>query len=299
MAPARKGEAAITHCRRRRNPYIDPMRYYAGFCILLILAAAGCGPKTIQEKITRAQQWVADGKFEKAAGELPELMRQMPTDSVVLMLGCRIYMGLNRPDSVVAYAKKFTALYERRIDGYRILYQAAGAIDDYKTQLFAVTQIGFLENDRPRYYPEIARLNFEMGSYGLGMAVCEEILKADPGNTQARFMLANGLASVGQLDSAIAIMSDLDRKNPGQIEILSNLGSFYATKQDYASALGYFQKATTLFPDYMPGWFGLGHVRLSLGDTVGAREAYRQVYQRDTTFLGVDSILRSLAPSRF
>jgi tetratricopeptide (TPR) repeat protein len=268
------------------------------FCFLLFLVTAGCGPKTIQERIVKARQWVEAGKFDKAAGELPELMRQMPTDSAVLMLGCRVYIGLNRPDSVVAYAKKLTALYEKRMDGYQILYQAAGAIDDYKTQLFAITQIGYLENDRPKYYPEIARLNFEMGSFGLGISVCEEMLKTDPENTQARFLLANGLASIGQLDSAIAIMTDLDLKNPGQIEILSNLGSFHVTKQDYPSALGYFQKATELFPDYIPGWFGLGHVRLSLGDTVGAREAYRQVYQHDTTFLGIDSILRSLEPLR-
>lgn len=275
------------------------MRYATAICLLALLVAAGCGPKTTQERIVRAQRWTDAGRFEKAAEELPELMKLVPTDSAVLLLGCRINMGLNRPDSVAAYARKLTALYSDRIDGYRILYQAAGAIDDYKTQLYAVTEIGYLEHDRAKYYPEIARLNFEMGSFGLGISVCEEMLKNDPTNTQARFMLANGQAAIGNLDSAIAIMADLERKNPNQIEILSNLGSFYVTKRNYQSALTYFLKATTLFPDYVPGWFGLGHVRLNLGDTVGAREAYRQVYQRDTTFLGIDSLLRSLEPSRY
>ncbi len=65
-------------------------------------------------------------------------------------------------------------------------------------------------------------------------------------------------------------------------------------RKNFAEAKGYFDKLTILYPDYIPGWFGLGHIRLSLGDTTGAREAYRQVYQRDTTFLGIDSILRSL-----
>ncbi len=72
-----------------------------------------------------------------------------------------------------------------------------------------------------------------MGSYGLGISVCEEILKKDPGNSEMRFLMANGLASIGQLDSAITIMKDLDSKNPNQIEILSNLGSFYATKKEF------------------------------------------------------------------
>ncbi len=275
------------------------MRYCALPLILIILFAAACGPRTPQEKLAQVQRLTDAGRFEKAVEDLPELMKQFPTDSTVLLLGCRIYLGLNQHDSVVAYAKKLTALYPHRLDGYQILYQSAGKIQDFKAQLWAISQMGYIENDRPKYYPEIARLNFEMGNYGLGIEVCREILKSQPANSQALFMLANGLASVGQLDSAITIMKDLNLKNPDQIEILSNLGSFYATKQEFAPALEYFQRLTALFPDYIPGWFGLGHIRLSLGDTTGAREAYRQVYQRDTTFLGIDSILRSLNELRY
>jgi len=89
--------------------------------------------------------------------------------------------------------------------------------------------------NRRKYLFEIARLNFEREYYGLSIATCNDILAYDPGNPQVLFLMAGGLAATAQMDSAISILEDLKRKNADQVEILSNLGSFYANKGDYKS----------------------------------------------------------------
>lgn len=262
--------------------------------IAVLLGLTGCGEKTPQARLEATRRLVDNSRFEKAVAELPALMQVLPTDSAVLLLGARIYTGLKLPDSVLAYTKKLTALFPQHAEGYRLMYDAGGALKNYDAQIWAISQLGYVEGNRRKYFLEIARLNFERGQYGLSIATCNDILTYDPGNPQVLFLMAGGLAAAGQMDSAIVVMEELRRKNPDQVEILSNLGSFYANKRDFGKARDCFLELTTKVPDYLPGWFGLGHCRLGLGDTLGARDAYRQVYSRDTSFLGVDSILREL-----
>lgn len=250
-----------------------------------------------EARIAKLRKLVEQEKYEAAIEEVNKLIPSRPTDSAVLFLGAKAYLAAGQADTAVSYAKKLTALYPEHMEGYRLLRTAADKIRDFDAEIWAVSQLAYKEGNRPKYYPELAELNFRRGQYGLSMATCREILKNDPENPQALFLLANNMSSVGLIDSAILIMEDLDRKNPEQVEIISNLASFMATKRDYAQAVVHFQRLTSLFPDYVPGWFGLGHMRLSLGDTTGAVTAYRQVYSRDSSFLGIDSILQTLERS--
>lgn len=234
---------------------------------------------------------VKEKKFDRAQKELRILMEQSPTDLVVLSLGGQIYLGLNELDSALSYAKKLTALYPGFREGFIFLHKIASLKEDYDTQLWAVMQLSYMSGDRRDYYFEIADLNFKRGDYGLSKGTCYDILAYDPQNPQVLFLLANNLAAIGQLDSAIMVLEELNQKNPNKVEILSNLASFAAAKRDYDVAEKYFEKLVQTYPDYLPGWFGLGNVRLSQGDSGGACTAYREVYYRDSTFLGVDTIL--------
>ncbi|MCP4566001.1 MAG: tetratricopeptide repeat protein [FCB group bacterium] len=264
-----------------------------------IACLSGCAEDTPEERIEAMRELVADEKYEKALKELWQVIDQRPTDSTVLYLGGRVFFGLTWFDSAVSYSKKLCALYPQNVAAYRLLYESAGFIEDYKTQLWAISQLGYIEGNRSRYYYNIAELNFQLQDYGLAISTCDAILKTDPDNKSALFLKANSLASAGKIDSGITILEILDRKYPGRVEILSNMASFYATKRDYPNSEFHFQQITEMFPDYVPGWYGLGNVRLKLADTLGARNAYGEVYARDSAFLGVDSILDAIAPKRF
>jgi tetratricopeptide (TPR) repeat protein len=270
--------------------------FAAVFAAALIIS---CGGKaSLESRLAKAQKLADREKYEDALEELRPMIPQNPTNPDLLMLAGKVFLSLGQYDSAHFYSRQFTALYPTDLEGYRLLYQASGPIKNYDDQIWAVSQLGYLENNRRKYHLEIAELNFLRGEYSMAIRTCNQIFEYDPGNTQAMFIMANSLATIGQLDSAIAIMETLDRKDPDQVEIISNLAAFLVSKKDYDRAAIQFQRLTSMYPDYMPGWYGLGNVLLHNGDTAGAREAYGEVYSRDSTFLGVDSILREITPLR-
>jgi len=267
--------------------------YLAIWVLAVILCACG-GDKSPRARLEKTRNLASQEKFEKALSELRPLITGQPTDSAVLILAAKVYFGLEKYDSAHYFAKQYAMLYPTRLDGYHMLYMTGEKVKNYDDQIWAVSQLGYLENDRRKYHVEIAQLNFLRGEYGMAMKTCEMVFEYDPNNIAALFVMANSLATIGQLDSAIGIMERLDKQNPNQVEILSNLASFFVSKRDYQQAIAHFQRLTTLFPDYLPGWYGLGNVLLQAGDTAAAKDAYGQVYRRDSTFLGVDSIYRHL-----
>jgi tetratricopeptide (TPR) repeat protein len=265
--------------------------------ISILLPLAACDTNmTAEARMKKLRKLLEDQEFEKARKELPPLWAEIPTDSAFLFLAGQTYLGLNMIDSAHACAKQFTALYPTRLDGYGFLYYTGELLEDYDAQIWAVSQMGYLENNRRKYHQDIARLNFLRGEYGMAMKTCHMILEYDPGNPNALFILSNSLATIGKTDSAILIMEELNEKTPDKVEVLSNLASFLADKREYKQAAVHFKRLTSIYPDYIPGWYGLGNVRLGANDTSGAIDAYREVYNRDPNFLDVDSILRELSP---
>lgn len=262
-----------------------------------VLTFISCGGDLTPEKrIEKMRDLVAAKKFDQAADQLTVLMRERPTDSQVLFLGGMAYLGLEKYDSAASYAKKYTALYPKDMDGYRLLYEASGKSGDYMAQLRTVSEMSYLDSDRRKYFPEIARLNYEVGQYGMALATGRDILKNDPGNKQVMLIMANSYAAIGNLDSAVLILEEINHMVPDQVEVLTNLASFQARKSNYPEAERLFRRITELFPDYVAGWYGLGNVLLTKNDTAAAITAYRQARSRDSTYLGIDSILRSLHP---
>ena len=266
---------------------------------VLAVMLCACGDSSPRARLEKTRRLASQEKFENALNELKPLITSQPTDSAVLILAAQVYYGLEKYDSAHAFAKQYAVLYPTRLDGYRMLYTTGEKTKNYDDQIWAVSQLGYLENDRPKYYVPIAQLNFLRGEYGMAMKTCEMVFEHDPNNIEALFIMANSLATIGLVDSAIGIMQRLDKQHPDKVEILSNLASFFVSKRDYQQAIVHFRRLTNLFPDYLPGWYGLGNVFLQAGDTAAAKDAYQQVYQRDPTFLGVDSIYRQLNKGGF
>jgi tetratricopeptide (TPR) repeat protein len=271
------------------------MRLFLVIWGLATLISCGTG-LTPEKRIEKMHDLVVAKKFDQAIEQLNVLMVDRPTDSQVLFLGGMAYLGMEKYDSAASYAKRFTSLYPKDMDGYRLLYESSEKIGNFQAQLWAVSQMSYMDTDRRKYFPEIARLNFQLGNYGMALATCRDILKNDPGNREVMFTMANSFAAVGNLDSAIVLLEQINKLTPDQVEILTNLALFRAHKGDYTESETMFRRVTQLFPDYVPGWFGLGNVLLIRKDTADAVAAYRQARNRDSTYLGVDSVLRSLNP---
>ncbi len=261
-------------------------------CATMILSCTSYN--TPEEKITRIQELISNEKFDDGLEMLRELLVMKPSDPTVLMLGSRIYLGLEQIDSAFAYATKLIALYPKDLKSLRFYYSLCELNEDWEAQVIAISRIGDMEGSRVPYYEKIAELNYRRGYYGMAMQVLHEMLKTNPDSAQALFLMANSMASVGKVDSAILYMEKLELAWPERIEVLSNMAAFHATKRNYEQAEYYFSKTTALYPDYVPGWYGLGNIQMFRGDTAQGKKAYWQAYVRDPYFLGVDSIVREL-----
>jgi tetratricopeptide (TPR) repeat protein len=260
----------------------------------------GCGSDlSPEEQIVKLKELVEDEDFEEAEELLRDLHVKRPTDSTVMRLAGIVFIGLNQPDSAYSYARKFSVLYPKDANGYRFLYEVSGLKEDYDMQIWALSQLSYVEGDKDKYYAQIVELNFMRGEFGKAISGAEWVLAKDPENSGMLFILANSLATIGNVDSAVAILTRLDEKNPNRVEIIANLASYLASKKDYDQAEVHFKKLIELYPDYLPGWYGLGNVLAKKGDTTGAIRAYQQVYMSDPSFLSVDSVLHELDPVRY
>ena len=266
--------------------------------LLILGLVVACGEElTDNQKLDRFRSLVQDGKYESAEKELRKLMIDFPTDSIVLYWGARMFYETENYDSAVSYSKKLTSLFYKHFEGYQLLRDAAEKSGDLENQLWAVSQLGYFVRDRRRYYNEIAELNFKQGNYGLTISTCNTILEYDPDNLRIMFLLASSLAAGGSMDTAIKVMERIDRLYPNQPEIQSNLGLYLIAVGRLDDAENTFLELIRAKPDFVPGWFGLGNLYLEKGDTTEALEAYRKVYEIDSTFLGVDSVLRQIDPT--
>ena len=61
----------------------------------------------------------------------------------------------------------------------------------------------------------------------------------------------------GKLDSAIANLLELNRRQPNSVQILNLLGAAYVRTKDYESALSTFEKARALDPSFFPPQFNI------------------------------------------
>jgi len=266
------------------------------FSFVLLFICVGCGEKlTPEERVVRLRRLVDEEKFDEARRHVGILLRERPTDRVVLYLSGKVYYAQKVLDSALTVAKQYTDLFPDDIEGFKFQYQVAEELNDYESQIWAVSQLRYLENNNRKYLPRIAELNLLMNKPGMAEEVCKDILEYDPGNTQVMFTLAAALAGMDKLDSAIIVMEELNRRHPNKMEILFNLGNYLASTERYEEARKVFIQTTSLWPEQNGGWYGLGNVLIQMGDTSGARQAYQRVYESDSTFLGVDSILQNLS----
>ncbi|MEE9442239.1 MAG: tetratricopeptide repeat protein [candidate division Zixibacteria bacterium] len=248
-----------------------------------------------EQRVVRMRHLMDEGNYEEALEHFVILKKDMPTDKATLFMGARLYEKLNLIDSALSYAIKFSALYPTDFEGQKFLYEISERAEDFEMQLKAASRLGALENNRKKYLPKIAELNIKTGMPGMAVSIYRDLLVDDPSNNQIRFAFAYSLAATGQFDSAVVVIEELLAQNPGELELMNNLAFFLTQAERYEEAETQYILITKTFPDYLAGWHGLGTVLKQLGDTAKSIEAYQRVYNSDSTFLGVDSILRELS----
>lgn len=118
---------------------------------------------------------------------------------------------------------------------------------------------------------EQLRMLMEQRQYTSAEAGIREVLRDDPGNTIAEFMLATVMIERQNYDEAISLLEGMIQRHPDEAQIINNYAWILATASDYryrnpARALELARDAVLLAPDNYHIWSTLAEAHYINGN---------------------------------
>ena len=103
-----------------------------------------------------------------------------------------------------------------------------------------------------------------------------EILREEPQNSRALFLLATLQAQCSKFEEAKRLFQKVLELTPDSIETYNNLGNVLMMQGKHEEALHCYQSALRLKPDYDEGFLNMGKVLRAMGHNDLALDSYRQ-----------------------
>ncbi|HVY98735.1 MAG TPA: tetratricopeptide repeat protein [Dongiaceae bacterium] len=114
------------------------------------------------------------------------------------------------------------------------------------------------------------------GNLEEGEAILSEVRRKEPGNVEAKHHLGMILARTGRADAGIALLREAVEANPREALYWNNLAASCLAVQRSAEAAEAAKKATELDPHYVMAWENLGFARRDLRQPDSAVAAFAE-----------------------
>jgi tetratricopeptide (TPR) repeat protein len=111
--------------------------------------------------------------------------------------------------------------------------------------------------------------------------VYEEALKRAPGDHFLHENFAAFLTATGDLEGAMAQWRDVHELIPQDFTVFSRIGALLGRQGKWAEAQSAFLQALAMYPDFGPGWVGLGETHDAQGKPALALEDYQRALRLD------------------
>ena len=131
---------------------------------------------------------------------------------------------------------------------------------------------------------------FLQGEYGDSVSELERVARERPEISTAHLFLGLGHLKLGNPDEAIPSLTRALADNPGNLEARRALAACHLAKADYASAVGQFQAAFQLAADATEGWFTLGRDYMNLMSELAGSLVVGQPESAWASRLGADML---------
>lgn len=93
--------------------------------------------------------------------------------------------------------------------------------------------------------------------------ILEKLVSLDPGYENAKVALGFSYINMNRREKAISILEEARQSDPDNLFLLQNLGSAYATAEEFENALEVFTKAESLHPTSRPIHYAIAQVLCS------------------------------------
>ena len=129
----------------------------------------------------------------------------------------------------------------------------------------------------------LAKLRLDLGEIDAAVADYEAAVDLDPGNADLLFNLGGALALASRRDEAIAWLESV--RDGGNPHVLANLGNLYRQVGRLDESRDTLEAAVAAAPDNPETQHSLGATLSALRDYAGASERYRAALKRDPGFV--------------
>ncbi len=219
---------------------------------------------------------------EKAEAILKKSIANNPKKYELLINLAQHYYGRKRRDDVVhvletlkSHAKEYPQAFEQAGAFYFRLGDGAEAMRQYEDGIKA-------NPSRKAFYQKlIIEVLMAQGKREDAKKVNDQILAADPKDTDGLRMQAGLLLDKGDLQNAVIQLQTVVSRAPGNFVAHYNLGRGLSEKGDIEPARAQFNEALRLRPDYTPARLALAQIQLSKGEFEPAIKTSNEVLSYD------------------
>ena len=178
-------------------------------------------------------------------------------------------------DQIKSHAKDFPKAYQVVGDFYVRLGDPDSAIREYKT--------GIEKDPEHKVAYQKLQMAVLIGEHKPAEAaeINQQILKANPNDSDARSLEATFLLDKGDVARAIAELQSVVTRSPDNFVARYQLGRANLAQGNWEQARQSFQKAIELRPDYMLARLALAQLLVTRGDYDAAIKAAGDILQRD------------------
>ncbi|HUO06717.1 MAG TPA: tetratricopeptide repeat protein [Phycisphaerae bacterium] len=225
-------------------------------------------------------------RFSEAISAYRRALEIVPEDVEILNA---IGYDCNRAgkfDEAIRYFEKVESIdptFESSYCNRIISYAEKGDHEKAEEMFFMARQY----KDRcPLCYYNVGHSLFARGQYDRALWCWQQVTEIEPEHPQVHARIADAYWAKGQLPEARKHFIEELRSNPGDIDIMLDLGELLVEMGDYVAAGEKFRQVLELSPEECTAHFHLGQLAMQDEDFAEALEAFRRVLRNDRTFPG-------------
>jgi tetratricopeptide (TPR) repeat protein len=194
--------------------------------------------------------------------------------------GLKAFSRLNKlyPDFEPAYCYQIMA------------YAELGQHDKAEEAFYLAQQI---DADCPHCYFHMGLSLAERGANERALFCWNKVVELEPAYDGVKGQMARAFRSMGEMDRAVEFYRTAVREDPGDIELLFEMGDLYAENRDLELAATKFRQVIELAPEHTDAYFALAQIQLSGEKAQDALKTLDELRVLDDEFPGLELLVGS------
>lgn len=227
--------------------------------------------------VRKAEVLMAQKEFGRAKIMLDEAVYKIPSSVPILLKASEIWLLAGNLQECINWANSALGFDPNNAQGY---YLKGMAYKDLRDTVKAVSSLQTAVEQDPKHYEaalQLARL-YERAGHPLAEQYYELAVSIRPGSIDARYAFGLFVQGRGKPEKALAQYDAILEKDSAFVPAWYNKGYVLLLSYERAdSAIGYFEQAFALQPEYADARYMVGYCHELLGNTRQALLNYREV----------------------